>query len=296
MAQDTLVLTLDERQRRELESRLDRGDFEARSVAHARWSMRGEGVVATLYESGKLVVQGRQARLFAERYLGVQAEESGASASPRASRGPAARAAPVRVGSDEAGKGDYFGPLVVATVRLLPGEVEPLAKSGVMDSKKLDDSTVLRLEPALRARYAHAVEVLDPPEYNREHARVGNLNELLADMHARAIRSLARAGDDVLIDRFADERLMKERLRDLDIHLRQEPRAERELAVAAASVIARGEFLTRLARLSDDAAVDLHKGAGAPTDKAARRYVTIHGREKLAAVAKVHFKNTAKLG
>ena len=141
----------------------------------------------------------------------------------------------------------------------------------------------------------HAVELLDPPDYNREHARAKSLNPLLADLHARCIRRVARPGDAVLVDRFASETLMAERLRDLPIDLHQETRAEREPAVAAASVIARGIFLERLAALSEECAVDLHKGAGAPTDQSARAFVELHGIAALGRVAKVHFKNTKKI-
>ena len=80
------------------------------------------------------------------------------------------------------------------------------------------------------------------------------------------------------------------------MELHQETKAEREAAVAAASIIARAVFLERLAALSDECGVDLHKGAGAPTDKAGRRFVEIHGFDALESVAKVHFKNTKKIG
>jgi ribonuclease HIII len=106
---------------------------------------------------------------------------------------------------------------------------------------------------------------------------------------------VARPGDVVLVDRFAKESLVAERLQGLPIELHQETRAEREPAVAAASVIARGIFLERLRALSDECAVDLHKGAGTPTDRSARAFVELHGAGGLERVAKVHFKNTKKL-
>ena len=136
---------------------------------------------------------------------------------------------------------------------------------------------------------------LEPPEYNAAHARVGNVNEILADLHADAIRRLAVPGADVLVDQFANARLLERRLGDLDVRLEQRPRAESEPAVAAASVVARHVFLQSLRRLSEESAVDLHKGAGAPTDRAGRRFVALHGEADLARVAKVHFKNTQKV-
>jgi ribonuclease HIII len=283
MAQTTLVLKLEPAEQAELERRLVLGSFEHESVEHARFSVKGEGVVATLYRSGKLVVQGQSPELFAQRFLG------------RASAEPSATPDRALIGSDETGKGDYFGPFVVAAVRLEAGERDALAKSGVMDSKKLGDETVLRLAPALERRYPHAIEVLEPAEYNREHARVRNLNPILAELHARAIRRLYRPGIEVLVDQFADETLVASRLADLDLKLEQRPRAESEMAVAAASVIARAKFLERLRALSEEFAVDLQKGAGDPTDRAARRFLAIHRFEKLGQVAKLHFKNTEKV-
>jgi len=291
VTQKTLVVTLEPREQEQLRGRLEGGDFAYHPVAHARFSARGEGVVATLYESGKLVVQGRDVETFAARYL-----SGGGQGAPHTNT-PAADspATEPTIGSDEAGKGDYFGPLVVAAFKLDPEDEEQLAQGGIMDSKRLSDDRIRKLAPALQERFEFAVETLDPPSYNQEHARRKNLNPMLADLHARAIRRIARPGDHVVIDRFAKEELLEERLSGLDIRLEQFPRAERIVAVAAASVIARFVFLERIRELSEEYAIDLHKGAGAPTDAAARRFVDLHGRDALGEVAKLHFKNTGKL-
>lgn len=298
MAQETLVLKLTPAEQRELTARLEAGAFEHRSVPHARLSVKGEGVVATLYTSGKLVVQGADPSTFTLRYLERAGEPGASGANPTRSSGQPAALVPTDrpvVGSDEAGKGDYFGPLVVCALRLPAEHRDGVARSEVTDSKKLTDEAALRMAPVLRDTFECAVEVLDPPEYNALHAEVKNLNPMLADMHARAIRKLAHPGDVVLVDRFAKEELVASRLGGLSIDLYQKPRAEAEPAVAAASVIARAVFLERLQTLSEEFAVDLHKGAGGPTDESGRRFLEIHGPEALARVAKVHFKNTQKL-
>jgi ribonuclease HIII len=291
MAQNTLVVALGADRARELEERLRAADFEFRSVEHARFSVRGEGVVATLYRSGKLVVQGSEVELFAQRFLGdlVTAPTNGVSV-------PGPGLERVRIGSDEVGKGDYFGPLVVVAVKLRPGEGPELERAGIMDSKRVSDEFARRAAPALEARYEHAIALLDPLEDNEVWAQSQNLNVLLADLHARALRSVAEPGADVLVDKFGPEALLRERLRGLAIDLRQTPRAEAEPAVAAASVIARGVFLERLAALSEEYAVDLAKGAGDPTDRAARRDVAIHPVHALGRAAKPHFTNTSRLG
>jgi ribonuclease HIII len=296
VAQKTLVVQVPPADRARLRARLELGVFEHRSVPYAVFSVKGEGAIATLYSSGKLVVQGEEPSIFVERFLGPAVALESKARKPEASApGDAAAADVTTIGSDECGKGDYFGPLVVAAVRLEPGQSSKVSASGVRDSKTLSDEAALRMGGALRSVFAHAVARLDPDEYNRTHQRPGQLNAMLADLHARAIRELHRPGARVVIDQFGPERLMRERLAGLDIDLHQRPRAEVIPAVAAASVIAREEFLVALRQLSEEYAIDLHKGAGEPVDRAARRFVALHGREKLVHVAKLHFKNTQRV-
>ena len=287
MAQGTLVLKLSPAEQKELEAKLEGGPFDYRSVPYARFSVKGEGVVATLYTSGKLVVQGGAPELFTQRYLGRGAPEA-----------PTKRLVDTDkplIGADETGKGDYFGPLVAAAVKLLPEQRADVKALGVADSKRIDDAAIARMAPVLEANLEHAVEVLDPPDYNATWGRLRNVNEVLGDLHAKAIGRIAKAGDAVLIDRFAAESVMAKRLKPLQVDLAQAPRAESELAVAAASILARHAFVTRLDAMSEEWAVDLQKGAGAPTDRAARTFVKIHGFDALERVAKVHFKNTQKI-
>lgn len=298
MAQRTLVIVVPADEREALRARVAEGAYEHRSVPHATFSVKGDGVVATLYRSGKLVIQGAEPELFAARWLDRAPEASSSGRGGEADDG--AVAVPV-VGSDEAGKGDYFGPLVVAAVRVDPDEARALAESRVADSKTLADETVLRLGAALRSRYAHAVVRLDPPEYNRLYEEGAqqrprrSLNDLLADQHARAVGELARGGDRVVVDQFASERLLEERLAALDVELVQRPRAEQVPVVAAASIIAREEFLLALRELSDGCGVDLHKGAGTPVDRVGAQVFELHGAAGLGRVAKLHFKNTEKV-
>lgn len=280
-----MVVQLDASRARTLERELDNAGFEFRGVPHAAFSARFDGVIATMYESGKLVIQGSDPDGFCARFLGI-------AAAPR-------EAEPVEettVGSDESGKGDYFGPLVVAAVRLDPPLMRDLRGGPVRDSKQLSDELCLRLGAALRAKVPHAIARLDPPAYNAEHARVKNLNPMLAHLHGKVIKELASPGMLVVVDQFGDERLVAREVEGTNIRLVQRPRGEEILAVAAASVIAREQFLLGLAALSEEWAIDLCKGAGDPTDRAARRFVALHGFAKLGAVAKLHFRTTQKIG
>ena len=285
----TLVLKVPPELGPEIERKLAAGAFSFRSTPHALYSAKGEGVVATHYRSGKFVIQGEHPEAFAAAYVGVEQP----AADPR-------RAGPrehdhVVVGSDESGKGDYFGPLIVAAVRVEPELSRALAQGEVRDCKTMTDESVLRVGAALRAKVPFAIARLDPPEYNAEHARVRNLNPMLAALHAQAVGELCEPGMHVVVDQFGAAALLERALAHLRVDLEQRPRAEELLAVAAASVIAREQFLLALRELSERWATDLAKGAGAPVDNAARRFVRLHGLDRLGQVAKLHFKNTQKL-
>lgn len=291
MAQETLVLVVPKAQHSALRERLAAQAFEFRPVPHALFSVKGHDVVATLYASGKLVVQGRDPAVFVGRFL--EGAELPAPAT-KEGKGPMRTLEVPTVGSDECGKGDYFGPLVVAAVRLEPAQARELVASGVMDSKRLTDTKALQLGAAIR-HLPHAVRRLDPPEYNRRHTAAGNLNVLLAELHCEVIRELADRGMRVVVDRFADERLIASRVKDLALELEQRPRAEDDPAVAAASILARSEFLLALKELGEEHDTTLPKGAGPPVDVAARKLYTRGGHKLLGVLAKLHFKNTSKL-
>src|SRR2546429_9561085 len=179
------------------------------------------------------------------------------------------------IGTDESGKGDYFGPLVVAGVYVPDGGREVLAALGVRDSKTLSDGQVERLSRAVREAYPTAVGALGPERYNGLYAKVGNLNRLLAGAHARVIENrLERIPEcrEAISDQFGDARVLERALleRGRRISLTQRPRAESDPVVAAASIVARAEFLRRLAALARRFATPLPTGARPPV-LAARR-------------------------
>lgn len=297
MAQSTLVLKLPPARGPGLRSALAAAGYEFRGVPHSLFSARGPDLVATLYKSGKLVLQGTDPQGFVARFLEGAALPPDKPVAVR-SPGPApAPAVVTTVGTDESGKGDYFGPLVVAGVRLTPELAAALSGGEVRDCKLLGDASVMRIGAALRTRVPFAIRRLDPPDYNAAHARLKNLNPLLAGLHAEVIRELAEPGVRVVVDQFANPRLVADLVGNLDVDLVQKTRAESsELSVAAASILARQEFLAALAELGSTWGLEFAKGAGAPTDRAGRRFVAEHGAGQLGQVAKLHFKNTLKIG
>lgn len=201
-----------------------------------------------------------------------------------------------RIGSDESGKGDYFGPLVIAAAFVTP-EIEPdLKLMEVRDSKRISDGRVLELARDLRQVCKHSIVAIGPQRYNELYEKIRNLNRLLAWGHARALENLLEQVpcELAIADQFGDERFILNALLEKGkrIRLVQRPKAEEDLAVAAASILARAEFLTRLKRLSDEVGTSLPKGASPAVELAARMVVKKHGRERLSTIAKLHFKTT----
>ena len=204
------------------------------------------------------------------------------------------------IGTDEAGKGDYFGPLVVAGVYATEHTAVLLRQIGVRDSKTLSDKRIAQMSVEIRGTCPVNVVAIGPQRYNELYATMRNLNRLLAWAHARVIENLLQhvACTRAVSDQFGDEQYLRGTLMDKGqrMELIQRHRAESEdLAVAAASVIARGEFLHRLRLLGQSVGVDLAAGAGPPVLASGRRFVEMHGRDALGTVAKLHFKTTQQI-
>lgn len=290
----TLVVELDPRGAKVLGDALTAAGFRFGSLAHAQWQARGEGVVASLYKSGKLVVQGAGAEAFRARFLQMGVVTA-AGKKDDADLPPAANS----LGSDEAGKGDTFGPLCVVAVAVDGPAAEELARAGVADSKTLSDTRVMALAEHFGARLPHETRVLMPEEYNAAWAAAGrNVNKLLAQLHVDCLTKLhERTGFTIaVVDRFAAESPVRAGLakRAPKLRVTEVPRAERHLATAAASVLARAAFVDGVGRLEQLAATDLPLGSGSPVAPALRRYAEIHGLGALGKVAKLHFKNVQR--
>jgi len=295
--QETRVGVLDENAGADLAERLTRAGYRLRPAPYARFLAQGEGVTATLYKSGKLVLQGQGLDLWEARFLGGK----GLAASGAAGKGdePIPDAQTPALGSDEAGKGDTFGPLVVAGFALGPGMLETVRGWRITDSKQMMDAVVRVAAANLREAFPASFEerVLEPAEYNRRHAEAGsNVNVLLAALHAEVLAALwKRSGIAVaVVDRFARSKPLTKHFEGKGLKVFEVPRAERHAAVAAASVLARDRFLESMHALEEVWAVDLPLGSGAPVERALRRFLQIHGPGKLGEAAKLHFKNVRR--
>lgn len=204
------------------------------------------------------------------------------------------------IGTDESGKGDVFGPLVISAVAVNPESVLALTKIGVKDCKQLTDKKVTELAVKIRQICNGRSQELSlyPARYNSLYAAMKaegkNLNHLMAWAHARVIEDTLEAAPCkfAIADKFADVRFIESRLmaRGRAIVLVQKTHAEQNIAVAAASVLARDSFLRGLAALSNKYGMEFPKGAGPQVVAAVHRFVELHGKAALPEVGKVHFK------
>lgn len=206
---------------------------------------------------------------------------------------------PGHIGTDESGKGDYFGPLVIAGFFLPDGQEDVLREFGVRDSKVLSDNRCRGIAEILKAGYTYSVVVIGPEKYNELYARMRNLNKLLAWGHARAIENILNEMpcSKIVTDQFGDERFVLNALlkQGRTIELVQRTKGESDPAVAAASILARAEFLKRLHFLGKDWGLDLPKGAGPQVEQAAAALIKKHGVEVLDKTVKRHFKITDRV-
>jgi ribonuclease HIII len=281
---------------RRVRDALERDGYKFRDLQYARWSATGPGITVTLYENGKLLWQGKHADDFAITYLDEVDEVF-------AQKHVAAEDVvdePI-IGTDESGKGDYFGPLVVAAMLVKPEDVPVLTTLGVRDSKTVGDAAALEMARTLLDAYPTRIAVVSigPARYNELHREFGgNLNRLLAWGHATVVAEVLAKEPcgRVLSDKFGNERLIADALKKkkIDVRLDQRVRAESHPAVAAASILARARFLVDLRRLGEEVGEKLHKGAGSPVDAIARALWVKGGLPLLGRVAKVHFKTTEK--
>lgn len=267
--------------------------LDRREIEHGQQLVVSDGVTqlpVNFYHTGKMLVQGPAGPLRTALLEWANVQQMGAGA-----------AGDVRIGVDESGKGDVFGPLVVAAVRVTPEGERALVRRGVRDSKTLADVQIAELAGLIRAQCEYEVLELRPPEYNAAYERFGrNLNRLLAWGHARVIAALhARApAARAISDQFGDARLVEGALRaeGCTIALEQRPRAESDVAVAAASVLARAAFVASMEEYAAKAGMAIPRGSSAPEVKDALRRIRARwGARGLERIAKMHFKTVAEV-
>ena len=203
------------------------------------------------------------------------------------------------IGTDESGKGDYFGPLVIAGVYADENIKRQLRSLGVDDSKKIKDSHIALLAPKIKEICKHKVVVIGNEKYNELYSKINNLNKLLAWGHARVIENILEETDCniALSDQFGSPELIENALmkKGKNITLEQRPKAEENVVVAAASILARNEFVNILSRMSRKYDLEFPKGVSQKTKDIGKEFIAKYGKENLNKVAKLHFKTTKEL-
>jgi ribonuclease HIII len=283
---------------------LQTGNYRFREVPHARFAAEKEKTNVVFYESGKLVVQGKGTQEFVEFVLEPQILQE-------ARLGYEAVLNPdlllPRLGVDESGKGDFFGPLCIAGAYVNESVVNAWADVGIRDSKNISSDKRIRELAELIRKTPGCVTTVVPignEAYNRLYAKMRSVNTLLAWGHARVIENLMGQRHRMnpppvraISDQFAaNKETVAKALMTMgrEIELVQKHRAEEDLAVAAASILARHEFVTRLAALEKQFGTKLPKGASAAVDAAAKEIVAREGPDGLAKVAKMHFRTALR--
>ena len=263
-------------------------------VQYSFWRAKTNTFQAIYYTSGKLLIQGKNIENVAievDKIIGVKScfEQSNLIDFNQEKY----------IGTDESGKGDFFGPLVVAGVQVDKNNKQKFIELGIKDSKKLDDKKILMLANQIKANSVHSVVVITPVKYNELYFKFNNLNKLLAWGHARAIENILEKSpcNYALADKFGDESLIKNALmqKGRSIVLNQMVRAESDIAVAAASVLARAEFVKRMQELELKYELQLSKGVSEKVIQQAKNFISKYSFDRLREIAKMHFKTVNEL-
>jgi ribonuclease HIII len=315
----SFVLLTEDLQARFKQSLANAGAVEELAKTHEHWRLtirRGRSRASVvLYASTKCVIQGTapahdvatESAQIVTRDVGGLPKSGLLQSEPETSSLTFDESQP-HIGTDEAGKGDYFGPLVSAAVFVDAESAKLLRQMGVRDSKKMRDSQVREVAKQIRELIPGRFQVtaIHPSRYNQlteEFRKEGkNLNSLLAWGHASSIRRLLAAPsqrkvkpDFILIDQFGDTKYVDERTHYTEVPIVQRTKAESDVAVAAASVLARDGFLAWLEKWSKRVGMTLPKGASTPVIIAGKAFVQKWGSKWLDQVAKTSFRTTEKI-
>lgn len=286
------VTTLDLKLKDKILQDLESQNFEISTPPYTVFLAKKKGVACTLYNSGKLTVQGKDAASFIEFYLEPEILKS----FPVTYQQQREREEPEvsHIGIDESGKGDFFGPLCIAGVYATKEEIKKLKLIGVRDSKALSDDAICKLGKKIKLEFQHHIVKINPLKYNELYEQFKNLNTLLAWGHATAIEGLVLATNcqTAIIDQFANEHVVIRALsrKKLKIDLTQRHKGEEDPVVAAASILARLTFLEGLSFLEKECGFKLPKGASKQTIVAGKKIYGELGLDGLKKVGKLHFK------
>ncbi|MFA6989552.1 MAG: ribonuclease HIII [Candidatus Gastranaerophilaceae bacterium] len=309
----------------DFKKKLQDDGFSFKELDYAFWRAIDHNVSVSFYKSGKILVQGDGTESFIAKYLdetprqpelAEQSENYEGGCCPQRS-GSQDRTIPAQgrndnrgissiehafsswIGTDESGKGDYFGPLVIAGVLIDETNRKILENLGVKDSKTIKDTTIIKMAGEIKKNSIFSIVTINPQKYNQLYDKFKNLNKLLAWGHARVIENILenKSCENAISDKFGDESLIQNALmkNGRKINLIQRTKAERDIAVAAASILAREEFVKRMKNFEFEYKMPFPKGASERTIEAAGNFVKKYGKTNLENIAKLHFKTTKQI-
>lgn len=300
MATNSFTFVLDQDQQQTLIEILKKGNYIPKDVPHTRIAVNAPNCNISLYKSGKCLVQGKGAQEWAvnvlepfvlkEAKIGYEHVLSPELFQPH-------------MGIDESGKGDYFGPLVIAAVYVDEAKVQALQEAGVRDSKSISsDKRIEAIAKDIRTICApnFSVVTIGPLAYNRLQKKMGTVNNVLAWGHARSIENLLEKQPEcprAVADQFGPKHQIERALlkNGRKIKLEQRHKAESDPAVAAASILARSGFLYALKKMGVTYDLTIPKGASAKVKEAAIELAKKNGPEVLIQNCKIHFKTTTEV-
>ena len=270
-------------------------------IPYVVFQAQEEDTVITLYESGKCMFQGVSADVDAAMW-GVALENTKEKKEEKKKQ-DAKYYNCSAVGSDEVGTGDYFGPIVVTACFVPKDKIEFLEKLGVGDSKKIDDSKIMKIAPEIAKNIKYRSVILNNKEYNEKYTKELNMNKIKAIMHNKVLYQLVAEEkpkyDYIIVDEFAREARYYEYIKDVpniqrDITFMTKAE-DKNLAVACGSIISRYLFIKEFDKICDSIHIPLPKGAGKDVDAIGEEVVEKYGEDKLKEIAKVNFKNTDRI-
>lgn len=291
----TYTLKLDDAGMDRLKAACEAKSWDPFEVAYARFGFKGPNVNVTAYESGKVVVAGKGTEEFVMNVI-----EPLVTFVPKLGYDEVLHPEwfEPHAGLDESGKGDFFGPVVAATVIADKAAIDAWVKAGVRDSKAIADTQILKLDKIIRETRGAVVETCQcgMRKYNELMSRKGaNLNRLLAWQHATALTAALdkKWVPRGLLDQFSKQPLVQRELAKKlksDFALAMRTKAEEDPVVAAASVVARAEFVRAMRTLSQKFGEPLLKGASSGVKAQARTIIDRFGAQALGDFAKLHFR------
>ncbi|WP_315010360.1 ribonuclease HIII [uncultured Streptococcus sp.] len=256
---------------------------------YIRYFLRLPQATASIYTSGKVLLQGEGAEKYARFFDYQVLEQTSGQNLPL-------------IGTDEVGNGSYFGGLAVVASFVTPDQHAFLRKLGVGDSKTLTDQKIRQIAPILKEKIQHQALLLSPSKYNEVIGDRYNAVSVKVALHNQAIYLLLQKGiqpEKIVIDAFTsaknyDKYLAQEANRFSNPISLEEKAEGKYLAVAVSSIIARDLFLENLENLGRELGYQLPSGAGTASDKVASQILQAYGMQGLNFCAKLHFKNTEK--